>query len=31
MAHKTIKSYLASLSPERLEMVEAIRAAKAKS
>ena len=31
MAHKTIKSYLASLSPERLEMVEAIRAVIAKN
>ncbi|MDE0916137.1 MAG: DUF1801 domain-containing protein [Planctomycetota bacterium] len=31
MAHKTIKSYLASLSPERLELVEAIRAVIAKN
>ena len=31
MAHKTIKSYLASLSAERLEMVEAIRAVIAKN
>lgn len=31
MAYKTIKSYLASLSAERLEMVEAIRAVIAKN
>ena len=31
MAHKTIKSYLASLSAERLEIVEAIRAVIAKN
>ena len=31
MAHKTIKSYLTSLSPERLELVEAIRAVIAKN